>query len=119
MSVTLTRASDGTTHKVQTHLISRRSAGGTLHQTDAFATQDVYDFRFENLTKLQRDNLMAFLIAQQARQITIVDSDGQSWLGYVISKIVTFTQKIPNKITAGCAGTGIYSLQIEFEGVEQ
>lgn len=95
----------GNTITLDTGVINSRSQDGDLIQIrdSAWGFEDSFTVKFSGLSEDQKNGLIDFYESNIGQQITFIDHESRTWLGFLTSKIL-FTQ-----IGEGCQYTASFS----------
>ena len=103
----------GTSLSVKTFRITRRLLGGTINQVrpSSWPQAKIKSFRFDNLTKAEKNNLKTFILNNIGQRINIEDTqESRLWYGMITSPNIIIKQLNNEK---SCS---LYQVEFQFEG---
>lgn len=115
--ITLTRPQVGTTHTIETHVITRKTAGGDLHQVapDSWIPVDIFKFIFGPLTFDQKEELLDYLCENMALPVHLEDTEDNEWDGIVVSNEINIRRLARSTETGSCPDSGLFEISFELE----
>jgi len=104
-----------TRRTIQTFNEVRYSAGGTPHNVRPSnrVTKERLFWQYNNLTRSMVTTLITALVANAGLTLEIIDENGDTWTGIIVSSQIPFKQ-----VAHGDPDCALWETEFEFEGVK-
>ncbi len=120
MPITLKNPAYGSSVSLVTNTLTHTTLGGKINQTryPLWYFARIFNWKFNNLTRAQINDFLAFAKSTAATIITLTDEYGNARQGMLHSEIIyqqlTMTVRDPED---ECSDSDLFSLEFVFEGV--